>query len=187
MGPTVLICIYAYPRHHYILLQVPFLLLICSIVLSSLNIEIEQPMHKIIVLGFIWFFVTPEAEDFEYYTLFRQQDDRSNLKSIQYIKMNFTTRDTVRVFDLEGGMTNLLPDNFINSNYSYLKDRDKNSLSNFLLTNKFNIIYKTPTLTSIKSVQNDTVLFDMLKYPEKYGYFEQKTGNFAPTLLIRKQ
>lgn len=187
MGPTVLICIYAYPRHHYVLLQVPFLLLLCSIILSSLNIEIEQPMHKIIVLAFIWFFVTPEAEDFEYYTLFRQQDDRSNLSSIQYIKKNFTTKDTIRVFDLEGGMTNLLPGNFINSNYSYLKDRNKILLSSFLLTNKFNIIYKTPTLTSIKSVQNDTVLFDMLKYPEKYGYFEQKSGNFVPTLLIRKQ
>ena len=184
--PSVLICIYAYPRHHYILLQVPFLLLLCAIALSSFNIEIDQPMHKIIVLAFIWFFVTPEAEDFEYYTLFRPQSSLNNLSAIKYIKNNFDTKDTIRVFDLEGGMTNLLPGNFVNYNYSYLKDRNKNSLSNFLITNKFNIIYKTPILTALKSVQNDTILFDMLKYPEHYGYYKQKTGNFTDSLLIRK-
>lgn len=185
--PSILICIYAYPRHHYILLQVPFLLLFCAIIFSSFNIEIDQPMHKIIVLAFIWLFVTPEAEDFEYYNLFRQQNNLSNLKSVQYIKNNFTRKDTVRVFDMEGGMTNLLPGNFTNYNYLYLKDKNKITLSNFLLTNNFNIIYKTPTLVALKSVQKDTVLFDMLKYPEHYGYFEQKTDSFASTLLIKKQ
>ena len=144
-------------------------------------------MHKIIVLAFIWLFVTPEAEDFEYYNLFRQQNNLSNLKSVQYIKNNFTRKDTVRVFDMEGGMTNLLPGNFTNYNYLYLKDKNKITLSSFLLTNNFNIIYKTPTLAALKSVQNDTVLFDMLKYPEHYGYFEQKTDSFASTLLIKKQ
>jgi hypothetical protein len=110
----------------------------------------------------------------------------SNLKSVQYIKNNFIQKDTIHVFDVEGGMTNLLPANFVNNNHIFLRDRDTLLLSKFLLSNKFDIIYKTPTLIMLNSVQKDTVLFDILKNPAKYGYLEEKTGNFAPSLLIKQ-
>jgi len=59
-------------------------------------------------------------------------------------------------------------------------------LSDFLLQGKYDIIYNSPTLTKLNSVKKDSVLFEMLKNPEKFGYIKQKTGNFATSLLIKK-
>ncbi len=184
--PTFIVCIYAYPREHYLMLQVPFFLLVIGLVISSISVEIYKSAQKIVVIAVVWFFVMPASEDFEYFRMFRNEADMSNQKSIKYIKEHFNTKDTVHLFDLEGGMTNLLPLNFVNNNYEYLRDRHKILLSDFLLDNKYDIIYKTPILTMLNSVQKDTVLFDILKNPVKYGYLEEKTGNFAPSLLIKQ-
>lgn len=185
--PPFLVCIYAYPREHYLLLQTPLFLLLIGLAISSITVEIYKSVQKILVIAVIWFFVMPVAEDFNYFNLFRKEESMCNFKSVQYIKEHFIKKDTIHVFDLEGGMTNLLPGNFVNNDYIYLRDRNKILLSDFILSNKFDIIYKTPTLTMLNSVQRDTVLFDLLKNPKNYGYLEQKTGNFAPTLLIKQQ
>lgn len=184
--PSFLVCIYAYPRQHYLLLQVPFLLLLIALAISSITVEIYKSAQKIVVVAVVWFFVMPVSEDFDYFRMFRNEESLANQKSLKYIKQHYTSKDTIHVFDLEGGMTNLLPANFVNNNYIYLRDRNKILLSDFLLSNKYDIIYKTPILTMLNSVQQDTILFDLLKNPAKYGYLEQKTGNFTPALLIKK-
>ncbi len=185
-APSFMASIYAYPRQHYLLLQVPLLLLLTGLVISSVSVEIEKSLQKITVVGTIWFFVTPEAEDFTYFSLFRQEESLCNLKTVRYIKSNFTTKDSVRVFDVEGYMTNLLPSNFTNYNEVYYRNRNI-ILSDFLKTHDFDIIYKTPTLTMLNNVQKDTALFNFLKNPEQYGYYEQKTGNFTPVLLLKRK
>ncbi len=186
--PSVFVCIYAYPRSHYLLLQVPLWLLAISLLISSLTTVAENmDMQKIIVIAVVWFFVMPTAADFSYFRMFRKEENLSNQKSVQYIKTHFNTKDTLRVFDVDGGVTNLLPGNFINNNYIFLQQRDTIFLSDFLLQGKYDIIYNSPTLTKLNSVKKDSVLFDMVKNPEKYGYIEQKTGNFATSLLIRKR
>lgn len=184
--PPLLVCIYAYPRAHYLLLQVPFLLLLTGLAISAISVEIFKSVQKIVVLAVVWFFVMPSAEDFEYFRLFRQEESLCNLKTVQFVRAHFTTKDTIHIFDLEGGMTNLLPENFVNNNYIYLRDRKKIHLSSFILENKFDVIYITPTMRMLNSVQTDTILFDLMKNPENYGYFEQKTGNFTPSLLIKQ-
>jgi hypothetical protein len=184
--PSFIVCIYAYPRQHYLLLQVPFMLLLIGLAISSITVEIYKSAQKIVVVAVVWFFVMPVSEDFDYFRMFRNEESLANQKSLKYIKQHYTSKDTIHIFDLEGGMTNLLPANFVNNNYIYLRDRNKILLSDFLLSNKYDIIYKTPILTMLNSVQQDTILFDLLKNPAKYGYLEQKTGNFAPALLIKK-
>lgn len=184
--PSFIVCIYAYPRQHYLLLQVPFLLLLIGLAISSITVEIYKSAQKIVVVAVVWFFVMPVSEDFDYFRMFRNEESLANQKSLKFIKQHYTSKDTIHVFDLEGGMTNLLPANFVNNNYIYLRDRNKILLSDFLLSNKYDIIYKTPILTMLNSVQQDTILFDLLKNPAKYGYLEQKTGNFVPALLIKK-
>ena len=183
--PPLIVCIYAYPRDHYLLLQVPFLLLIIALLLSSISVEIKNPIQKIVVVATIWFFVMPVAEDFNYFTLYRKEDSLANLKTVRYVQKNLSTKDSIKMFDVEGGMLNFLTPNFTN-NY-YLWKRDSQNLSDFILKQNFDVIYKTPTLTSLNCVQKDTVLFDLLDHPEKYGYYNQKTGNFTPSLLIKKK
>jgi len=183
--PSVIVCIYAYPRDHYLLIQVPLLLLAVSLAISSITVEIVKPIQKIIVVATIWFFVMPVAEDFNYFTLYRKVDSLANLETVKYVKKNLMTKDTVRMFDVEGGMINFLPENYTND--YYLWKRNKEKMSAFILRNNFDIIYNTPTLTELNCVQNDTVLFDILANPEKYGYYNQKTGDFTPYLLIKKK
>ena len=185
LAPTVFICIYAYPRHHYILLQVPFLMLFIALVFSSFNIEIDKPMQKIVVLSFVWFYVTPAAEDFRYYNLFRQEDSNCNATTIKYIRKNFPLNKKISILDAEGSMTNLMPTNFVNYNQEFVYDKDV-VLSNFIAVKKIDIIYITPTLLALKKVKKDTIFSHILNQPEKYGYFKQKTGNFVPYLLIKK-
>lgn len=182
----VFVCIYAYPREHYLVLQVPFLLLLTAIIISSIAVEIEKPIQKIVVISFILFFVLPSTEDFTYFSMFRKEDSLCNQKTLAYIKQHYTTNDSVRIFDVEGSLISLLPSNFTDYNNKYLTNKDSIDLSDFILHNKFDIIYNTPTLLHLKSIQNDTILFDLLNHPEKFNYRLQKTGNFTPTLLIRE-
>lgn len=183
--PSVIVCIYAYPRDHYLLLQVPLLITVITMAISSITVEIVKPIQKIIVLATIWFFVMPVAEDFNYFELFREEHSLANLQTFRYVQANLSTKDTVRMFDVEGGMINFLPTNYTNE--YYLWKRDSVQLSDFLLSQKFDIIYNTPTLTALNCVQKDTVLFDIVNNPEKYGYYNQKTGDFKPSLLIKKK
>ncbi|MCB0507103.1 MAG: hypothetical protein KDD21_02270 [Bacteroidetes bacterium] len=184
--PPVFVCIYAYPREHYLILQMPFLLLTIALFISSFTSDIEKPIQKIVVIAVVCFFAMPVAEDFDYFKMFRKEDSLCNQKTIQYIKQHYTTKDSVRVFDVEGGLTNLLPSNFTNYNYLYLKDRKDVPMSQFIQEHHFDIVYCTPTMTKLHDVQNDTTLLDLLKQPEKYGYVKQKTGNFTPYLLLKK-
>ena len=128
----------------------------------------------------------PVAEDFTYFDLFRKERSLCNLETVEYLQDNILSKDSVRVFDVEGYMTNLLPDNFTNYNEQYYRNRNI-VLSDFIKEKKIDIIYKTPSLTMLNNVQKDTALFDLLKNPENYGFFEQKTGNFTPSLLIKKK
>jgi hypothetical protein len=182
--PSVVASLYAYPRQHYLILQVPILLLLAGLIISSITVEMERSLHKLFVIGVVWFFVTPVAEDFTYFNLFRKEDSLCNKETVQYIKKYYTTNDSIRVFDAEGYLTNLLPSNFTNYNEQYYRNTEL-VLSDFIQQHSFDIIYKTPTLLKLKNVQKDSVLTDLLKNPEQYGYFEQKTGNFTPSLLLK--
>lgn len=184
--PSVLASIYAYPRQHYLLLQVPVLIVLAGIAISSISVEIEKSTQKISVMAVVWFFVTPVAEDFRYFDLFRKEDSMCNIETVNYIKKYIRTEDTVRLFDVEGYMSNLLPEHFTDYNDTYYRNMDSIVLSDFIREKQIDIIYKTPSLLLLHSVQSDSVMQDLLKDPEKYGFFEQKTGNFEPSLLIRK-
>jgi hypothetical protein len=109
-----------------------------------------------------------------------------NIETVNYIKKHIRTEDTVRLFDVEGYMSNLLPEHFTDYNDVYYRNMDSIVLSDFIKEKQIDIIYKTPSLLLLHSVQSDSVMQDLLKDPEKYGFFEQKTGNFEPSLLIRK-
>jgi hypothetical protein len=126
----------------------------------------------------------PVAEDFKYFNLYREEDSLANLKTVNFIKKNLTITDSTRIFDLEGGMVNFLSPAYL-IDYNLWK-RKNEQLSDYILRSNFDIIYSTPTLTALNSVQKDSVLFNMLNEPEKYGYYKQQTGDFLPYLLIKK-
>jgi hypothetical protein len=182
--PTIFICIYAYPRPHYLIMQVPFLLFSTALVLSSFNIKIDNPINKTFVLSFIWFFVTPAAEDFSYFTLFREEDSFCNVETIHYLKNNKFKKDTISIFDLEGGLVNLLPKKFTDNDF-YYTDNKNIEISNYILKNKIDILYITPTLLVLNKVKIDTIFQDLIKEPKKYGYVVIKPGKFIPYLLIK--
>ncbi len=122
---TVFISIYAYPRAHYLILQVPFLILLIAFIFSSFSVQIEKEINKCVVLSVIWFFVSPAAEDFSYFNLFRKEESFCNLETVTYLKKKFHTKDTVSVFDLEGGLTNLLPRHFTDNNFYYTDNKNR--------------------------------------------------------------
>ncbi len=184
--PSVVACLYAYPRQHYLVLQVPLLLWLIALLISSCSEEIQNPIQNMIFIVSIWLFISPAAKDFKFFDLFRKQKSLCNLTTLRYIQHEIKTTDSVRVFDVEGYMTNLLSPNFINYNEIYYRNRYL-LISDIIKKNNIDIVYVTPTLSQLYNIQKDTALFNMLKYPEQYGFIEQKTGNFTPFLLIKKK
>jgi hypothetical protein len=183
--PTIFICIYAYPRSHYLIMQVPFLILVGAIILSSFDIKIEKEINKSVVIATIWFFVTPAAEDFSYFSLFREEESFCNQATIKYIKKNFSNNNTVSVFDVEGGLTNLLSTNFTDLGF-YYTDNKNIEIGKYIKQKKIDILYITPTLLMLNKSKTDSVLNNLIKEPQKYGYVAHKTGTFTPYLLIKK-
>lgn len=182
---SVVVCIYAYPREHYLLLQVPFLLVSISLLISAVSIERQDTYSKYIVLGVVWFFVTPESEDFRYFSLPDVNGKLPNQKAISLIKKEFTQKDSIRIFDVEGYVRTMLPANFTDYNSAFFADTTILP-SNHILQNKIDIVYVSSTFRLFNRITRDSIMTDMLKHPETYGYLSRKSAENI-NLLIRKR
>ncbi len=166
---SVIVCIYAYPRTHYILLQVPFLMILISLMISSISLEQQDSYSKYVVLGVVWFFVTPESEDFKYFSLPVSNGNQSNLKAINLIKKEFTHKDSIRIFDVDGYVSTMLPTNFTDYNSAFLSDTSILP-SNHIIRNKIDLVYVSNTFRLFNRVSRDSLMVGIMKHPETYGY-----------------
>jgi hypothetical protein len=184
--PGILVCIYAYPRAHYLVINLPLLLLLSGILLCAL----QQPKDKwkkiwVLLPGLGLLFFAPGPEDFELYQLERKEKSLANLQTLQFLQ-KMQPADTLRLFDLEGDLSSMLSGKYRGYTNAYF-DQHPASATAFIDQNHIDVIYVTPTLKNHGALIRDTAFQRLLNKPELHQFYPEKTGNFTPYLLIRKK
>jgi hypothetical protein len=138
-----------------------------------------------LLLGIVWFLCSPKAEAFCFYQLERSEKSLANVQTLQYLQQ-YKTADTLRIFDLEGDLSSMLTGKYKGYTNTYLQQHPV-SVPVFIRENNIDVIYVTPTLLSYTPILRDTAFESLLRYPVEHNFYPEKTGNFAPYLLIRKK
>ena len=183
--PGILVCVYAYPREHYLVINIPLLLLIFGIILSAIqNTDDSWKKWLALALGIIFFICAPKAGQFDFYQLERQEKSLANVQTLKYLQQ-IDPADTLRILDLEGDLSSLLSGKYKGYTNAYLQQQPA-SVVDFMDKNHIDVVYITPVLLSYSLVQHDTAFQELLKYPDQHQFYAEKTGNFTPYLLSRK-
>lgn len=185
VAPGILVCIYAYPRAHYLVIYVPLILLLAGLLLDSLHPEAGGIRPNLALLaGVALLLFAPKAHRFEFYQLERKEASLANAKTVAFLQP-WGAADTIRVFDLEGDISTMLKGPFTGYTNAYLQQRPANALK-FIDDNQIGVIYVTPPMLQYEPLQRDTAFQRLLTNPEELHFYRVKTGTFAPYLLIRK-
>ena len=180
--PTLASSIIAYPRDHYLILQIPLYLILTVVFIDSI-LKLELNLKLFTLIAIVLFFAKPSAANFDYFDLLRKEKSLSNVTTIQYLQKKYPTK-IVKVFDFEGDINTMLPKNFTSNSIDFFKS-GSTVVSKYIDSAKIDIIYITPSLLHSRFTQNDTLLKAWISSPEKYDFQKVKTGNFEPYLLSR--
>ncbi|MFN8283487.1 MAG: hypothetical protein U0U67_09755 [Chitinophagales bacterium] len=180
--PTFISSMIAYPRDHYLILQIPFYLLLFVIIVNTL-LKIELNIKLFFIIALLLLFAKPFANSFDYFNLLRKEKSLCNFTTANYLIQHYKQKE-VNVFDFEGNINSLLPDNFTANSVDFFTSQST-SVSRYIDSAKTDIVYITPSLLHSKFTENDTTLKKWLSSPEKYGFTKIKTGNFDAYLLSK--
>lgn len=182
--PVLMSSIYAHPRAHYMVMLFPFLLF--SITLFFNDKREKNPFLIIFILFLIFLWTAPKAKDFKYFDMFGKNDGLMNKTNIEFIEKKYKL-DTIKILDIEGGMSTMMTQNFMSINCNQIFQDSSLYFSDIIIDKKPDIIYVTPTLLKVKKIQTDTIFQKMLLNPDEYHYTKQKTSTFDAYLLINNQ
>lgn len=180
--PTFASSIIAYPRDHYVILQVPFFAILFILFISSF-IKTGYNIKLLFGVAVLLFFAKPKSNSFDYFDLLREQKSLCNITTANYLRTQYPTQP-VKVFDFEGNINSILPENFSNNSVDFFTT-GATSVSHYIDSAKMDIIYITPSLLNSTFTKNDTLLHNWIALPAEYGYHAIKTGMFEPYLLSR--
>ena len=180
--PTLASSIIAYPRDHYLILQIPLYLILTVVFIDSI-LKLELNLKLFTLIAIVLFFAKPSAANFDYFDLLRKEKSLSNVTTVKYLQKKYPTK-IVKVFDFEGDINTMLPKNFTSNSIDFFKS-GSTVVSKYIDSAKIDIIYVTPSLLHSRFTQNDTLLKAWISSPEKYAFQKVKTGNFVPYLLSR--
>jgi hypothetical protein len=180
--PTFISSFIAYPRDHYLLLQIPFYLMILILFIQSI-IKITSNFTVFIIISILLLLAKPSSINFDYFDLLRKEKSRCNAVTINYLMEKYPTNE-IKIFDFEGDINTMLPANFTANNIDFFT-KGSTIVSRYFDSAKMDIIYVTPTLLNTRFTKDDTLLKNWITTPERYGFQKIKTGNFEPYLLSR--
>lgn len=180
--PTFISSMIAYPRDHYLIMQIPFFIILLVIITNSF-LKVEPNFKLFLAIAILLFFAKPLSTNFDYFDLLREQKSLCNVTTANYLKSNYLKKG-FKVFDFEGNINSVLPANFTANSIDFFTSHST-LVSRYIDSSKVDIIYVTPSLLNSRFTQNDTTLRNWIETPGKYGYTKIKTGNFDPYLLSR--
>jgi hypothetical protein len=183
--PSILSCIVIYPRLHYLILQVPLVILAACLIFFSQPVERPaKDWHNILlslsilIAGWI---LMPSLSKYDYFDLWRKENSQANLKTVEKLRA-YNFRLPIRLLENEGGMHLFLTDN-----YTWIRGFMKQEpWIDYIRNQRVDIIYVTPSLIKYPSLAADSTWPTFRDHPEQFGYQRISTGQHEPYLLISK-
>ncbi len=179
-----------FPERHYIILQFVWWVLLLLILLKNHIswLEKSMPFYVIVILLLL---LTPTSKSVGYYhNMLSDSNKQPNLKTIEYLKKNNTSANSV-LFTSERGFNAYLPDNY---KELFLEQDDVRPYINngsvdilaFFKDKKVNIIFMNEKMQKlfVQTLGNTGML--LLNEPEKVGFRKQLIAkNLKAYLLIK--
>lgn len=179
--PSIFSSIYAYPRTHYLVMTVPLIWFVVALFLNHCNLKFLYTL----LLACLTLMVMPKAENYTYFDMFGTNKNRTNSKLIQHFK-NKNTKDSVCLFDADGMLPTLMPQNYTIYDIKSLIANDTFSFGQAMEVKKPDIIVISPTMLKWTKIKNDTLFRDMIANPNKFGYSKKKLKNLDGIFWLEK-
>lgn len=173
--PTFASSFLIYPRDHYLIMQV--LLVVLFIVLSLNTLKITFNNSLIILLVFLFaFMIAPRAEKFEYFNLLRKNEGRPNYEAIKKLNEIYTGKDTLTIFEHEGGIINFIEGSEEKRRWLSRLGLDTTFVP-YIQRERVNVIYHSDFLYLDPKINQDSTWHRFIANPELYGFVKINLEN----------
>ena len=180
--PSLISSIIVFPREHYFVLQIPFILFV---MLSVLDFQIPpNRFYKslVIIFSICILLFGPNAKNFKYFNLFNLKDEGAYVKDVIIYLKDADIKEEVNLLENEGGITYLLT-----PNYTWCRGfGDAESWNAFQKEKNINMIYVSSFLEQNRFKLDDS-WSEFIQNPEQHGFVKIKTGRYEPYLLMSKE
>ncbi len=188
ISPTLITCILIFPRDHYIYLQVPLFLLVVSLIFQNVKfgqgMSLLKQLPIILILGGIFYAVTPTAGQVNYFNFWKGEQTNNNIRAINKIK-EICEDHEVRMAQSEGVLAL-----FVRSkNFKVIQAKDFSNIQflNHIRENDINLIYCSVMLLENPFIKGDREEWEqILESPQDHGWHKVVlTEGSREIMLIR--
>ena len=182
--PSVLSCVFVFPRQHYILLQMLFFVVVIVAILNSSFEKIKFKSFYFLPIGIALFFITPNINSYTFLKVNTSVNNLCNKELTNYLAKNFAIKEHT-IFTNMPFVRGMLPLNFKEVNTIF--DKKKNTpFTHYLDSAKIDIVIVNPTLTRDPHITTDSTWLSFYQDFEKY-HFKKVQYNSCETYLLVKQ
>lgn len=181
--PSVLSCVFVFPRQHYILLQMLFFVVLIAAILDSSFEQINFKSWILIPIGIVLFFLTPNINSYSFLKVNTSVNNLCNKELTLYLEKNYSVKSHT-VFTNMPFVRGMLPLNFKEVNTIF--DKKKNTpFTHYLDSAQIDIVIVNPTLARDPHIATDSTWLEFQQNFEKY-HFTKVLYNSCETYLLVK-
>ncbi len=184
ISPTILSCIFVFPREHYIYLQMLlFVVLLAALLNFSFNSFSPRPT-LFALLGILMLLSVPNTKDYKFLTVNNNTPYLSNKELTYYLEKNYSDKPHT-IFTNMPFVRGMLPENFNEINTIF--DKKKNiPFKHYMDSAKIDIVIITPSTLRDPHICFDSTWVDFTNNYTNYK-FRKEYFNKSETYLLIKQ
>lgn len=181
--PSILSCVFVFPRQHYILLQMLFLVVVIVSILNDSFEKINFKQLYFLPFGVALFFMTPNIKSYTFLKVNTSVNNLCNKELTTYLIKNYADNNHT-IFTNMPFVRGMLPTNFREVNTIFDKKKNK-PFTHYLDSANIDLVIVNPTLLRDPHVMSDSTWLDFYQHAEKY-HFKKVEYNSCETYLLVK-
>jgi hypothetical protein len=184
IAPTILSCVFVFPRDHYVYLQMMFVLLLLISLFNSLFDKISYKPFVLISFGVLLFLATPNIKSYSFLKVNNDTNFQCNKELVKYLRKNYSDAPHT-LFTNMPFVRGMLPLNFSEVNTIFDKKKNK-PFMHYVDSAKIDIVILTPSTFRDPHIAFDSTWVDFIRNYENY-HFRKERFNDCDTYLLIKQ
>lgn len=184
ISPTILSCVFVFPREHYVYLQMLFVLLLLISLFNGFFDEISYKPLAILAFGLLLFLATPNIKNYSFLRVNNDTSFQCNKELVKHLRTHYADKPHT-LFTNMPFVRGMLPLNF--SEVNTIFDKKKNRpFSHYLDSAKIDIVILTPSTFRDPHIAFDSTWQNFLKHYQDYHFREERFNDCETYLLVKQ-
>ena len=184
IAPTILSCVFVFPRDHYVYLQMLFVLLLLISLFNSAFERITFKPIAFLLFGILIFLSTPNIKSYPLLKVNNDTNALCNKSLVKYLR-NYSDQPKT-LFTNMPFVRGMLPLNYKEVNTIFDKKRNI-PFSHYMDSAKIDIVILTPSTFRDPHIAFDSTWNDFIKNYENYHFRKQAITDCEMYLLVKQE